>query len=134
MQGYNRSKEYIAAQGPVPGTVGDFWRMIWDYNIPTIVMLTNLAEKGKIKCSQYWPEDGHQEYANVDVTIVNTVTQADFVVRYFQIKHVSIIMLTEHRNCWWGGELYSGLFTGHVTNSQSRCRKAVMGQYLNHLL
>ena len=73
VQGYNQQKEYIAAQGPVPGTVGDFWRMIWDYNMPTIVMLTNLVEKGKIKCSQYWPEAGHQEYGNVDVTIVNTV-------------------------------------------------------------
>ena len=90
VQGYNQQKEYIAAQGPVPGTVGDFWRMIWDYNMPTIVMLTNLVEKGKIKCSQYWPEAGHQEYGNVDVTIVNTVNQADFVVRYFQIKHVII--------------------------------------------
>ena len=53
-------------------------------------MLTNLVEKGKIKCSQYWPEAGHQEYGNVDVTIVNTINQTDFVVCYFQIKHVII--------------------------------------------
>ena len=92
MQGYNRPKEYIAAQGPLPDTLSDFWRMIWDYNVPTIVMLTNLVEKARVKCSQYWPETGHQEFADIKVTLVNTVIQADFVVRYFQIEKVSLHM------------------------------------------
>ena len=90
VQGYNRSKEYIAAQGPLPDTLGDFWRMIWDYNVPAIVMLTNLVEKGKTKCSQYWPQASHQEYANIKVTFVNTITQADFVIRCFKIEKVKI--------------------------------------------
>ncbi len=63
--------------------------MIWDYDIPTIVMLTNLVEKMKIKCSQYWPNANHQQYANIDVTLVNTVTQSDFVIRHFHVKKVS---------------------------------------------
>ena len=88
MQGYNHHKEYIAAQGPLPDTLGDFWRMIWDYNVPTIVMLTNLVEKGKTKCSQYWPNASQQHYANIKVTLVNTITQADFVIRSFQIIKV----------------------------------------------
>ena len=74
--------------------------MIWDYNVPTIVMLTKLVEKGKTKCSQYWPEAGHQKYANLDVTLVNTITQADFVVRYFQINDVSIAGLYHIACCF----------------------------------
>ena len=62
-------KEYIATQGPLPNMVGDFWRLIWDYNIPSVVMLTNLMEKMKVKCSQYWPNSGSQQYTNVNVTL-----------------------------------------------------------------
>ena len=33
--------------GPMPKTVGDFWRMIWEKELPTIVMLTRVFE-GKV--------------------------------------------------------------------------------------
>ena len=92
LQGYNRKKEYIATQGPLPDTVGDFWRLIWDYKIPSVVMLTNLMEKMKVKCSQYWPDTGSQQYANVNVTLINTIHQADFTIRHFQIKSVSYLI------------------------------------------
>lgn len=88
-QGYNRKREYIAAQGPLPDTLGDFWRMVWEYNVPTVIMLTNLVEKAKVKCSQYWPNKGTIDYGNISVTLINTVTHADFVLRQFTIKNVS---------------------------------------------
>ena len=48
MQGYKSPNTYIAAQGPITGTVIDFWRMVWEQGSATIVMLTNLEEKGKV--------------------------------------------------------------------------------------
>lgn len=53
IQGYGRANAYIAAQGPMPNTIGDFWRMIWEHRLSTIVMLTKVTEGGKVYYVQY---------------------------------------------------------------------------------
>ncbi|CAI8026225.1 Receptor-type tyrosine-protein phosphatase delta [Geodia barretti] len=88
IDGYNRRQEYIATQGPLPNTVEDFWRLVWDYNVFSIVMLTNLTEKMKVKCSQYWPSADSQTYAGITVTFKTITNNADFVVRTFDVKRV----------------------------------------------
>ncbi|KAL0134795.1 hypothetical protein PUN28_001517 [Cardiocondyla obscurior] len=55
IKGYSGEDEYIACQGPKEETTYDFWRMVNQYNINIIVMLTQLVEKGKEKCHQYYP-------------------------------------------------------------------------------
>ena len=35
--------------GPLPGTIADFWRMIWELKITTLIMLTETMEAGKVK-------------------------------------------------------------------------------------
>ncbi|KAK0044239.1 tyrosine-protein phosphatase non-receptor type 13 [Biomphalaria pfeifferi] len=47
---------YIVSQGPVPASVSDFWRMLWQEKINVVVMLTQLVENGKVKCHSYWPQ------------------------------------------------------------------------------
>ena len=47
-QGYQDPRAYIVAQGPISNTINDFWRMIWEQNITTIVMLTRLIEDAKV--------------------------------------------------------------------------------------
>ncbi len=50
------SSRYIATQGPLPHTVPDFWRMVWEQRSPLIVMLCNHQENGRDKCAVYVPE------------------------------------------------------------------------------
>lgn len=51
-QGYLSRKEFIAAQGPLPTTVNEFWRMIWEKNVHTLVMLTRCNEQGRVSITQ----------------------------------------------------------------------------------
>ena len=39
---------FFLLSGPLPHTVDDFWRMIWEHKLDTIVMLTKCTEGGKV--------------------------------------------------------------------------------------
>ncbi|XP_003391887.1 PREDICTED: receptor-type tyrosine-protein phosphatase F-like, partial [Amphimedon queenslandica] len=84
--GLNSPKDYIATQGPIPAAFPDFWRMIWEYNVPTIIMVTNLKEDDKIKCHQYWPSFGAANYGSFQVTLKEVETVADYAIRTFQLQ------------------------------------------------
>ncbi|XP_015222912.2 tyrosine-protein phosphatase non-receptor type 18 [Lepisosteus oculatus] len=56
IQGAAEHRSYIATQGPLLNTLGDFWRMIWQYRVKVIVMACREFEMGKKKCERYWPE------------------------------------------------------------------------------
>lgn len=49
VDGYRRQNAYIATQGPLPETFGDFWRMVWEQRSATVVMMTRLEEKSRVR-------------------------------------------------------------------------------------
>ncbi|XP_017397204.1 receptor-type tyrosine-protein phosphatase F isoform X17 [Cebus imitator] len=85
IDGYRKQNAYIATQGPLPETMGDFWRMVWEQRTATVVMMTRLEEKSRIKCDQYWPARGTETYGLIQVTLLDTVELATYTVRTFAL-------------------------------------------------
>uniref|UniRef100_A0AAY5ENT8 Receptor-type tyrosine-protein phosphatase kappa n=1 Tax=Electrophorus electricus TaxID=8005 RepID=A0AAY5ENT8_ELEEL len=85
IDGYHRPRHYIATQGPMQETVRDFWRMIWQENSASIVMVTNLVEVGRVKCVRYWPDET-EVYGDIKVTLVETEPLAEYVIRTFTVQ------------------------------------------------
>ncbi|XP_070104025.1 receptor-type tyrosine-protein phosphatase T isoform X16 [Equus caballus] len=105
IDGYHRPRHYIATQGPMQETVKDFWRMIWQENSASIVMVTNLVEVGRhpaehtvgnatlgraaspgmVKCVRYWPDDT-EVYGDIKVTLIETDPLAEYVIRTFTVQ------------------------------------------------
>ncbi|ETE72276.1 Receptor-type tyrosine-protein phosphatase zeta, partial [Ophiophagus hannah] len=104
VDGYNRPKAYIAAQGPLKSTAEDFWRMIWEHNVEVIVMITNLVEKGRGSqkgrssgrlVSQYhytqWPDMGVPEYTLPVLTFVRKASYAKRHAEQYIFIHDALV-------------------------------------------
>uniref|UniRef100_A0A672RWP0 Receptor-type tyrosine-protein phosphatase F n=1 Tax=Sinocyclocheilus grahami TaxID=75366 RepID=A0A672RWP0_SINGR len=85
IDGYRKQNAYIATQGPLPETLSDFWRMVWEQRASTIVMMTRLEEKSRVKCDQYWPIRGTETYGMIQVTMLDAVELATYSVRTFAL-------------------------------------------------
>ncbi|XP_072364327.1 receptor-type tyrosine-protein phosphatase N2 isoform X2 [Scyliorhinus torazame] len=84
-----RNPAYIAAQGPLPATVADFWQMVWENGCVVIVMLTPLTENGVKQCYHYWPDEGANLYHIYEVNLVSEhIWCEDFLVRSFYLKNL----------------------------------------------
>ncbi|XP_072341266.1 phosphatidylinositol phosphatase PTPRQ [Scyliorhinus torazame] len=104
VSGYLCPNEFIATQGPLPGTVADFWRMIWETRTQSVVMLTHCFEKGRIRCHQYWPEDDKPVTVFGDIVITKLAEdiQADWTIRELKIeKYGDYMMVTQFNFTSW---------------------------------
>ncbi|XP_055303935.1 tyrosine-protein phosphatase 10D-like isoform X5 [Sitodiplosis mosellana] len=79
--GHNSPREFIVTQGPLHSTRDDFWRMCWESNSRSIVMLTRCHEKGREKCDQYWPLDTDPlYYGDIRVQMLNNSHYPDWII------------------------------------------------------
>ncbi|XP_015338496.1 receptor-type tyrosine-protein phosphatase beta isoform X2 [Marmota marmota marmota] len=84
--GNNFRREYIATQGPLPGTKDDFWKMVWEQNVHNIVMVTQCVEKGRVKCDHYWPADQDSlYYGDLILQMLSESVLPEWTIREFKI-------------------------------------------------
>ncbi|ESO01101.1 hypothetical protein HELRODRAFT_112884 [Helobdella robusta] len=98
----NGGSLYIATQGPLLDTIGDFWRMIWEERVSTVAMVTKLEERSRVKCDQYWPDIGSQLYGVMQVTLKDVLELSSYIIRTFTLSKM---------NCSESRELFQLQFT-----------------------
>ncbi|TMS39858.1 hypothetical protein L596_006321 [Steinernema carpocapsae] len=83
-----KQNAYIATQAPLPHTFADFWTMIWQERCNLIVVITNMVERGRRKCDQYWPANTKcsMQFGNYTVNLANEHINANFIHRIFNLK------------------------------------------------
>ncbi|WAR09317.1 PTPRB-like protein, partial [Mya arenaria] len=96
MPGFHHQREFIATQGPLPGTIDDFWRMVWEQNVMVIVMLTQCKEGNRVKCEMYWPDTVQEakQYGDVVVNPTSITNMNKFNINIFDISHASDLTKT----------------------------------------
>ena len=88
IKGASGSNAYIAASGPLPHTVNDWWRMVVECEVQVIVMACNEQEAGKLKCECYWTQDAEtpQKYGKYSVALLKCRDICpDFLVRTMRL-------------------------------------------------
>uniref|UniRef100_A0AAY4CSM1 Receptor-type tyrosine-protein phosphatase U n=1 Tax=Denticeps clupeoides TaxID=299321 RepID=A0AAY4CSM1_9TELE len=82
---FRKAEHCSLNRGPKQETVYDFWRMVWQENCFSIVMITKLVEVGRVKCCKYWPDDS-ELYGDIKITLLKTETLAEYTVRTFALE------------------------------------------------
>jgi receptor-type tyrosine-protein phosphatase R len=96
IRGYRgEARAYIATQGPMANTLTDFWRMIWQENVPIIVMITKLQEQNSVKCESYLP-DSSSLFGDVEVVTESLRDCGSYTVRHLLLKCGAELHSVEH--------------------------------------
>ncbi|XP_014790249.1 receptor-type tyrosine-protein phosphatase delta [Octopus bimaculoides] len=88
LDGCSRKNHYILTQTPMKETLGDFWQLIYEYNVRTIVMMDNNVKNDT--CVSYWKMStgGSTLWSteHFDVEIGNRIVDYDSILEQFQLK------------------------------------------------
>lgn len=88
LPGFGRLREFIITQHPKEQTTIDFWRLIWDHNVQTIVVLSPLQEPD---FSVFWPT----KYQDIDLDSIRVKFTEEGLLGGFQTKDFALLSLQD---------------------------------------
>ncbi|XP_076237870.1 protein tyrosine phosphatase 69D [Calliopsis andreniformis] len=102
IEGYDNSESFVITQDPLETTIADFWRMISEQSISTIVMLSDLNE-GPRKCPRYWPDD-EGAHDHIRVRYIQSESCPYYTRREFSVSNMKTdenVVVTQYQYHGW---------------------------------
>lgn len=123
IDGYDDENNFIITQDPLENTIFDFWRMIFEQRIKTIVMFSEVCWEcysgfervsfqdfrlfqigdGPNKCPRYWADE-EMQYENLLVTYIQSESGPYYTKREFTVtncKTKDTIQVTQFQYNGW---------------------------------
>lgn len=122
---------YIATQAPVYFSLYDFWAMVLEHKIETIIMIIN-PQLDFSKYNQYWKDGGKFKVNDISVKMLSLDENDDYDTRTFLVKRYYHEVEVKHYNYKkWEDmsttsveSLYK--FINHVNNEQGRLSRKIV--------
>ncbi|KAG7195520.1 uncharacterized protein KQ657_003283 [Scheffersomyces spartinae] len=96
--------KYIATQGPLNETAGDFWRCVLNEKCRLIISLTDETENGVSKCCPFWKSGAYETNGSIiSVKIMDQERYHDsLLLRSFEVKRGNEVLyvLQAHLTSW----------------------------------
>ncbi|XP_022109411.1 receptor-type tyrosine-protein phosphatase epsilon-like isoform X1 [Acanthaster planci] len=86
VDGYKQKDVAVVTQAPLPNTVLDLWRLLYDYQATSIVML-NAMDASDSDCPQYWPDKCSQDYGPFTVSVTSAAELDGYKVKQLILHH-----------------------------------------------
>merc|ERR1719411_1028844 len=105
IEGYFNDESFIITQDPLQETALDFWRMVVEHNVTTMVRLSGQESQAW----QYWPADTGDKtlaFGYMTVTLLNRETRVSYVKREFKVNNTKLreeVSLTHFSYHDWPG-------------------------------
>lgn len=99
---------FIITQTPLHTTVIDFWKLVYDHNVETLVMMENYKNEDDT-CAEYWPDDHMKQYEPFFVEITDVFQQENITIRHIKLvsmhrPHESRVVRQFQFNAWSDAE------------------------------
>lgn len=87
LDSHELNSHFIVTQSPLHTTVIDFWKLVYDHKVQTIVMMEDFQSEDDTT-AEYWPEDKIKKFEPFFVDNTNIWQQENVTIRHFKLHNM----------------------------------------------
>lgn len=84
LDSHRRRNHFIVTQTPLHTTIADFWKLVYDMDINTIVMMESYKHEDDT-CAEYWPEQKMKKFEPFFIDNTEDYQRDNITVRHFNV-------------------------------------------------